>query len=785
MSERVRVIKFKHFRGLPENEFKLKGKNLVLLGANGKGKSALVDGIEFLFSGNIARLKSTKSISYANAVKNVSTKGDPEVVLALSPSNNEISRKFSSDSIDIIDNPAVKEFFNQHSTINGFVLRRSRILEFIFNQDADRYQKFVNLLGIEKTDRLQRTFINAESEAKTEFTRVQGIHTTKIAAFNDPALLFIPTNLDQVLAHVNKAIEAFELEKLAKWKDAETRLHHLKAKRPKANSEEIDTITRALVSVEAPLDASPEADVKVANILRLKLAELTDSSVDAPRSKIIDEGRNYFTTHSDDDHCPLCETEFKQPIEVLLNRLNERSDALQEFRNSESERGTALGRIKQYVDNIASRLMDDLMHSVLFDADSKASLKNAHDSAIQFSQLVDQASRSDLEEDLTIPAPLLTVPATRSALAIALKEKKEALVLPDSSQLESAIALLERGIASWEDIETAEQAVATKKEILRRTTVAKDSFSSARKESIQHVFNRISNTVLDYYKRLHDFDGGDEVSECTALELKTTDRSASGGLQLVIQFLGLVNNNDPRAFLSDGHLDSLGLCLFLAAARIFNPPGSLLVLDDVLTSIDKEHRRRVGELLYSEFQDSQIILTTHDEHWYNLLRSTATAQGIQNKWRYVHLESWMVATGPTLSVSDSSWAFINNNLTEEGFRNLGGPFRVVAEDFMKRSAEKIQLKVRFKTNGNYTIGDFVTAGIENKIRDKLIELDSKSKDAVRIDVGRVFGQGDLINVLSHDNTNRLEITLDQAKDFSSGLCSLMKRCEKHQLIKGR
>jgi len=53
MIENVRMIKFEHFRGLPANEFKLKGRSIVLLGTNGKGKSALVDGIEFLFSGQV------------------------------------------------------------------------------------------------------------------------------------------------------------------------------------------------------------------------------------------------------------------------------------------------------------------------------------------------------------------------------------------------------------------------------------------------------------------------------------------------------------------------------------------------------------------------------------------------------------------------------------------------------------------------------------------------------------------------------------------------------------
>jgi recombinational DNA repair ATPase RecF len=50
MSENVRMIRFEHFRRLPANEFELRGKNLVILGTNGKGKSAVVDGIEFIFS---------------------------------------------------------------------------------------------------------------------------------------------------------------------------------------------------------------------------------------------------------------------------------------------------------------------------------------------------------------------------------------------------------------------------------------------------------------------------------------------------------------------------------------------------------------------------------------------------------------------------------------------------------------------------------------------------------------------------------------------------------------
>jgi hypothetical protein len=256
-------------------------------------------------------------------------------------------------------------------------------------------------------------------------------------------------------------------------------------------------------------------------------------------------------------------------------------------------------------------------------------------------------------------------------------------------------------------------------------------------------------------------------------------------LRLAIQFLGLADFKDPRAFLSEGHLDSLGLCLFLAAVRIFNPPGSLLVLDDVLTSIDREHRRRVGELLFREFADYQIVLTTHDEHWHDLLNSSALAWGIQGKWSFVKVESWSVDSGPALSEAHSSWEFVDAHLTEAEYRELGGPFRLILEDFIKRSAAKLEVKVRFKIDGKFTAGDFVTAGIQNTIRDTLVKVAPADETEIRTEVGRVFGQGDLVNFLSHDNPGRLEVTFDQAKDFVQGLRDLTKRCETHKLIKGR
>jgi len=787
MSEMIRSIRFEHFRGLPDSDINLKGKNLVLLGSNGKGKSAVVDGIEFLFSGQVGRFvgTGTGSIDHDDAIQHVKKLGVPKVTLSLSPSNGAIIRSLDAETLSITDRQSVRDYVAKHPGVDAFILRRSKILDFVCDQDADRYRKFIQLLGVSHVDTLQRTFVDAERQAKESAQRARNTYLTQLAVFRDPVAKFEPQNLSQILTRVSDVLAAFGLEKLTQWADTENRLARLKAMRPEANKEKIDTLTRALVSLENPLPPDVGIDIATANTLRQNLVTLGTSSVDAPRSNIIAEAVGYLTKHPAETNCPLCEKNFEEPLADVLVRLKQRGEALREMRDSVTNRKAAVGRVQRYGEVVAAQIARDLEHSALIEPLTKQTLRDARASTLRWLRSVKRAEAGAASLDITAPQRLSTLAATRISCALVLKAQKAALVPPDTSKVEAAIALVEKGIAAHAEIAITEGAIGGANERARRATVAKDAFSKARESAIQKVFEAIAATVLDYYRRLHDFEDDSERSECTALELKPTSRAAAGGLRLAIQFLGLADSKDPRAFLSEGHLDSLGLCLFLATVRIFNPSGSLLVLDDVLTSIDREHRRRVGELLFQEFADYQIVLTTHDEHWHDLLNTSARAWGIQGKWAFVKVEGWSVDSGPSLSEVDSSWEFVDAHLTEPDYRELGGPFRLILEDFLKRTAARLELKVKFKLDGKYMAGDFVNCGIQDAIRDKLIKLAPTEDSAIRTDVGRVFGQGDLVNFLSHDNPGRLEVTFDQAKDFVRGVRDLTKRCETHRIIKGR
>ena len=197
MSDMVGSIRLEHFRGLPNSLFELGGKNLMVLGSNGKGKSGFVDGIEFAFAGQIGRFvgSGTGSINHDDAVQHIRRGGTPKITLQLSPSRAEITRSLGGEAAAFCARPNGAAYFQPHPSVSSFVLRRAAILDFINDHAADRYKKFVQLLGIAEVDAIQSAFLNAEKESATSAKAKAESYKQQLRAFDDPAANFSPKNL--------------------------------------------------------------------------------------------------------------------------------------------------------------------------------------------------------------------------------------------------------------------------------------------------------------------------------------------------------------------------------------------------------------------------------------------------------------------------------------------------------------------------------------------------------------------------------------------------------------
>ena len=83
---RIKKLSIKSFRGIPELNLDFDGKNQVFRGDNGSGKSSIVEGLEFFFTGDLKSLQDTQGLSLIRHAPHVnSSPDDVNITLTFDP----------------------------------------------------------------------------------------------------------------------------------------------------------------------------------------------------------------------------------------------------------------------------------------------------------------------------------------------------------------------------------------------------------------------------------------------------------------------------------------------------------------------------------------------------------------------------------------------------------------------------------------------------------------------------------------------------------------------------
>ena len=128
----------------------------------------------------------------------------------------------------------------------------------------------------------------------------------------------------------------------------------------------------------------------------------------------------------------------------------------------------------------------------------------------------------------------------------------------------------------------------------------------------QAVISNISAAIQSMWTTLHP---AEPIEEVRLYLPKHADKAIEIGLK----FHGM-EQESPRLTLSEGYRNSLGLCIFLAMAKREAKNDQPLFLDDVVVSLDRNHRGMIFELLEEQFSTRQVVILTHDREWYTELR---------------------------------------------------------------------------------------------------------------------------------------------------------------------
>lgn len=192
----------------------------------------------------------------------------------------------------------------------------------------------------------------------------------------------------------------------------------------------------------------------------------------------------------------------------------------------------------------------------------------------------------------------------------------------------------------------------------------------------------------------------DEPIENVKLYLPDTSGTA---IDISLQFFG-VEQPSPRVTLSEGHRNSLGLCIFLALA-LSHESDDPIILDDIVSSLDREHRNRLTEILKNELADRQILLFTHDRGFYTELRYLLSAR----EWTFSVLRPW---SDPTTGIqwAGSTYSFDDARVLLPDYPEPSGNMaRGIMDSHMSVIAEKLVISMPYRkgvSNDQRTCVDF-------------------------------------------------------------------------------
>jgi len=174
------------------------------------------------------------------------------------------------------------------------------------------------------------------------------------------------------------------------------------------------------------------------------------------------------------------------------------------------------------------------------------------------------------------------------------------------------------------------------------------------------------------------------------LELPNEDDMNQQRLALLVDFAENRLGVQPSGYFSDSQIHSVALALRLAAILAFNAGAPIVVLDDIVTSYDVDHRRSIVQMLAQKFADHQIIITTHDERFFHYLKDMLA----DKDWNYRRITGIDPAFGPRFSDHK-----VTDEMIEARWANgdsAANDMRQAEEEFLLTLARDFAVPIRIR-----------------------------------------------------------------------------------------
>lgn len=704
-------VHIEEFRGIRKLTLQMDRSSFAIHGPNGSGKSGVVDAIEFGLTGDISRLSGTgtSGLSVKMHGPHVDTRGYPDkafvrlkVYLPSLDKTATITRKVKSPKAltvvpDDIDVRAVLDEVALHPELT---LTRRQIIKFILTEASNRSKEIQSLLRLEAIDGTRASLKTAMNRTNSTLSSAESKCESSVDALRRH--LDLPKLVSsEILAVVNKHRTALKLPVITEFIAGTSFTDGITDKRESTNKPNKESAIR---DVKATADAviKAEGDKNPSISLIIQLAKLTDDPelfVALQRRSFVQTGLGFV----DSDECPLCDkswdlNQLKAHLRAKLEKSKE-AEVLECHLKDAAQRVcfdlNALRELSIVIQTVAKQLEDE---------ESEVVLKKWADDLLAFKTKLQTVEGAVAEKD-HLAEDWIQVP---DALPVVLKSmSKQLMNLPDHSEATNAITFL---VLAQERLTVYRQSKREKAKRKRSNTVAHliyKAYCDASKEVLEGLYTDVEEAFAASYRAINHDDEGEFTAKLSPSE---------GKLELFVDFhkRGLFH---PGAYHSEGHQDGMGLCLYLALMKLLlGNDFRLAILDDVVMSVDNQHRKELCSLLKAEFPNTQFVITTHDQTWFYQMQHA----GLVARKSSMVFRSWTVDDGPMVSNSTDVWNDIESALAAEDVPRAASALRRHLEFVSGELADCLVALTPHRIDGNYDLGDLLPSviGQYNKLLKK-------------------------------------------------------------------
>lgn len=758
----IQKIEIKNVRGITHWKEEFGNENVRILGPNGSGKSSVIQSVEFVLTGDISRLRGsgTQDIPFAEYASHVESDPSEAWVTATfardGDRNVTVKRWISEPNNPKVVEPSdlndVPDWLQEQmaaAKLGHSILDRDRLLRFVTAPEGKRGDRIDELFGIEQIDEKRKSLKQAvRKHKKNDSQKIAREKEKADQRFFDLFPSGVSTR-SSVLEHINERREEHGTQKLESLDEDFTKDIEM-GKEISIDALQSEGTVSLLKQIANQFERQRKDFRAKLKALRNKTSELQtedDLERELDTLELVENGLSIAEHY--DGQCPLCLEEWDD--DELQNHLEDR-------RNHASH----LQDLKQQLESIYAELNDLIVGYT----DDLASLENElqedyPEAATQIAHVTKRAR--SWKEDLN-KGSLSDLPATSGSeirvFPDALGDEIHRLleVAEEKPALKSAtenISLLVRADDRYTELMDREQEMENAEAVQDALSNIEQHFLDSRRRVLNEAFTEIRKRFEEYYEEMHR---DEEAADFSAI-LEPTDT----GVKFEPQFYGREHHH-PGAVHSEGHRDSMGLALFLAMSDVGGEAIDILLLDDVMMSIDSGHRSNIANLLADDVSKRyQILLTTHDKTWDRHLHLTQEFEK-QVRFSKCSLEGGPLPVG---SISDP-WERIEHHIDQDDVTAAAAWIRKTVEWYSRRACAKLKVNVPY-----------------HKLEDQELQVGRLFESALDeyqslLEGGRVVGETEYGQSLyKQDDVNNDLETIDKLKQDTQRYLNLLHRNVHH------